>query len=309
VARTSSHSPRNILVLPSGGAFGVVSALFLAEIEDSLKTPTHLLFDEIWCSSVGSMIAALVSSKTVATHSPLSASEVVHFLKKSFSTPFHASRVLKNFEKILGIKCKLSDSLVPIRIVTAEVTRWHFSFIPRKTEIAILSGEKHAHLALVHAVRSSCSLPGIHRTQKLQLNQMDPSSAFGSFIDAGHILCGAQSVMNPILAVQSAQPELLLNPHARYFFVGNGWARSFHSSSLELIDIFPVDVELKPVLKKWSRTPLGVLAKQAGIRALYNLASIGAFPLKDLIQLASHTIQESQEFQNILRALEPRASH
>jgi hypothetical protein len=52
-----------ILVLPSGGAVGVIPATFLHEIELRTKKPIHEHFSEVWCSSVGAMTAAMLTTK------------------------------------------------------------------------------------------------------------------------------------------------------------------------------------------------------------------------------------------------------
>lgn len=73
----------NVLVLPAGGATAIISALLLEYIEDKTYKKIHTLYDEIWCSSAGSIVASLLSAPEKKNKS---AHEVINLLMKSLNS-------------------------------------------------------------------------------------------------------------------------------------------------------------------------------------------------------------------------------
>src|SRR4051812_4982366 len=120
-----------ILVLPSGGATGVISATMLAHLEKDTGRPIYQLFDGIAASSIGSMIGSLLVTPRMGdkenferTLPPMSAEEVVSFLENTFSTYHSAFRIRTKFKKYINKNVLMNKTLIPIYILSAEVISW-----------------------------------------------------------------------------------------------------------------------------------------------------------------------------------------
>lgn len=312
-----------ILILPSGGATGIIPATLLAKLEERTGTPVYKLFDEIWGSSIGAITAALLTTprnlmddKILSSPTqgdvgaePRSAAEVANFIEDTFLSCYRSANIRGIFSKLIGSSTRLKDTLIPIRILAAKVTDWWFGLMPKETEFVDFCQEKRGHLNLSEMVCASCTVPPVHRTQPVLLE----NGKYAHCLDAGHMFCGNQARMNPLGAFlkEFSQSIDLQNDTITIFFLGNGWvnlsATSYALRPLKLavtsdariqifensteIDefqgkkliparIFNIGVDLAPALEEWKETTLmGRMIKPFKNDAIdYNCAGIGFGP-------------------------------
>src|SRR5580698_4609165 len=100
-----------VLVLPSGGATAVISAALLEHIEEQTGKKTYHLFDEIWGSSAGAIIAGFAGKGVSAT-------KIVSFFEYQFSSFYKAYCIRQAVHARLG-SGSIADMHTPIRILTA----------------------------------------------------------------------------------------------------------------------------------------------------------------------------------------------
>jgi predicted acylesterase/phospholipase RssA len=157
-----------ILILPSGAATGIVTSTILSHLERDTGIPVYKHFDEIWCSSIGSVIAALLTTPNTATEPqksasefshrspPMSADEVSRFLEHSFSNLAQAISIRRRVKKYLPASILMRDTLIPLRILTAEVTQSSWVW-PLETRLKTFSSEGNGATSLGSVVASSAS--------------------------------------------------------------------------------------------------------------------------------------------------------
>ncbi|MFZ9595859.1 MAG: patatin-like phospholipase family protein [Bdellovibrionia bacterium] len=296
-----------ILILPSGGATGIIPAALLAALEQKTGRPTHLLFDEIWCSSIGSVIAALLTHPGFKrhSHSPLSAEEVTHFLISIFSSCRSALRIRETLRRAWPHLAdpQLKDTLIPMKILAAEVTkRW--GPWPKATQLKTFSTQETPQVNLLDAVSASCTVFPFH-WKLTQVHSL--TSPHGLYLDAGCEVC-TESCMNPFAVfgptLEAKAREL---PISLYFF-SNGWVRwdethRLHSGA-HPVRLFNLDTSLESIWKKWKKTTrLGRVMRPVNHpRILQNLTGAGALPPSLLIEHAQG-LTSAQAFRQVVDSL------
>ncbi len=311
-----------ILVLPSGGATGIIPATLLERLEKETARPVYKLFDEIWGSSIGAMTAALLttpknsldlqnnSESVSSANEPRSAAEVVQFIENIFSHYHRAAHLRGSFRSLIQTSAKLNETLIPIRILSAKVTEWRAGIVPKKTELAAFNKENDGDLSLSSITCGSCSNPPIHRTEPLHLG----NGEYSYCIDAGHEFCGSSSCMNPMFTFmkQFSRSIDLEHDTVSLFFLGNGWVNLHsswgtqgtvtiqgHDDQFISVNLFNVGVELTPAIQEWKRdtwTGWAFGSFQSNY-LLNNLAGIGAIPTRMMKRIAEDVAQNSFVFQ------------
>lgn len=336
-----------ILILPSGGATGIIPATLLAEMEEKTGRPIYKLFDEIWGSSIGAMTAALLttpkngvddrafSSSTYDDFGtePRSAAEVANFIENTFASTYRSANIRGIFSKLIGSSTQLKDTLIPIRILAAEVTDWWFGLMPKETELARFCRESSAELSLSQIACASCTVPPVHRTQPVLLG--DGKCSY--YLDAGHELCGNKACMNPLRAFLKPFSETidLKNDTITLFFLGNGWV-NFDSSSYGMkplkilinsdaklrifenttseeyqghplipVNMFNISVDLDPVLQEWKeKTWMGWMIRPFRSEMIdYNCAGMGFGPTLMMKKIAEDIASGNHTSSDVFQAM------
>jgi len=310
-----------ILVLPSGAATGIISSSILAQLELDIGIPVHQQFDEIWCSSIGSMIAALLttpkpssvrSSPQAPKPSPLSAAAVTDFLEHSFSNSVRALLIRGKFKKQLSAGALLGDTLIPLRVLSAEVTRFTGGLWPRETQFRNFHSKTDGQISLASVVSSSCTVFPLH---PLAESVRDVKGRRIYCIDAGCEVC-TESCMNP-LQQHFEEFSKSINPQqdrVAIYFISNGWVRLMASADgvsawggggTSHVKLFNIDVSLSPVIRGWQEgTRWGGLFKRLrNERVLNNLIGGGLIPLKTLKAEALKITQTSEAYKAMRASL------
>jgi hypothetical protein len=307
-AKSGLGKEYRVLVLPSGGATGIISAVSLVELERQTGRPIYQQFDEIWGSSIGAMMAALLTVPRHDRAEPKSASEVLEFLEQAFASCWRASGILKAFSKNIPLGFPLKDTKIPIRILSAEIKDWMSVFpIPSRTELKVFCPEREGGLPLPSLVCSSCVLPPIHWYEKI----VSASGEIFHYLDAGHEFCTEQC-MNPLYKNLEVFSKKINAQEDRVslFFLSNGWVRlpSWYTEMTPVEDnpelkvkLFNLDMDLSAALEVWRRDHW--FGKMLGCvespYILYNLAGIGLIPSSILKRHAQGVLQDSR----VLRAM------
>ena len=315
--KSSQAVEHRVLILPSGGGTGIVPAVILAEIEKEVGQPVRKLFSQIWCSSVGSITAALLTIGQTDVIDPLSASEVVEFLEKEFSCFTRAIRVRGALRKKIPLNCKLSDTQIPVSILAANVTEWSKLGWPLKTELQGFSREGYSGVSLPDLVCASCTVFPFHpRAEKVRLECLTQKEHLDHdiyCIDAGAEACTV-SEMNPLFYFlkefsKTVKPEDSIS----VFFISNGWVHLQNSwSPLSLaahagsgirpsqIKLINLDFNLTPVIDAWKQeTWVGRLVRpinDSNARIATNLAGAGILSVYRLKGEAEKKIREYRDF-------------
>ncbi len=315
-----------ILVLPSGGATGIISATVLNHLEKQSGKRIYELFDEVWGSSIGSMIGSMLLLPKPGSSDPWSASEVVDFLEEVFSKFYSASRIRTRFkQKIAGDNvipafC-MKDTLRPLRIVVAEVHGWNpwFQMIPQGTSLRSFSTETDPSVSLASVVCGSCSVSPVHRAERVEVAEGEVLFC----IDAG-CLVSDEPCMNPVVHLMNQFLEKI-DPEkdtVSLFFMSNGWVRlggnlfqmqgtvQFFGKQDQKIEgnLYNLDTTLDSVFGEWQatcRTGQGfrkVSNYFGGDLLLYNLAGAGCVPT-DLFKQKAEEIIQTPVFTEILERL------
>jgi hypothetical protein len=309
----------SILVLPSGGATGIIPATLLEELEKQTNKRVYELFDEIWGSSIGAMMATLLTVpkdiQNVPSHSegdmlvgePRTAAEVVQFIEDSFSHYYSAVRIRGSFRSLIPSSATLKDTKIPIRILSAKITDWHGNIIPKKTELKGFCKDNDGHLSLASIACGSCSLSPVYRTEPLNLGDGE----YAYCIDAGHEFCGSDCCMNP-MSYFMQQFSSLFDPKRdtiSIFFLSNGWVTleespitmKGHSQDIP-VKLFNVNVDLESVFKDWKQDTWTGWALKSVNKSYYleNLAGLGAVPTSMMKKVAKQVVKTSPVFQRMV---------
>lgn len=326
-----------ILVLPSGGATGVISAAMLEHIENETGTSINHLFDEIWCSSVGSVIAGLLS-----THSKQSAHEVVEFIEKNFSTLYKSYHLRETIKNELNQET-IARTQIPLRILTAraqtidEKTEW----LPFDFSSDGAGKCSDNQLSLVDIIKASCTVyPYLyHHPIKIISNNEKLEC-----IDPGSLCCQTCIVEPTAYFLKQLLDRLENQDSAQIFFLANGFTQSldydevhdvlqkkleqdefaiyYHENSfsgqqqkrIEVINIPAIisfDEFFANYLKKAS---LAIKAMLVGLRLIFdkvvgkentlpNLLAAGAIPVKELKNKSADIIQNSKNLKAMIALL------
>jgi len=312
-----------ILVLPSGGATGLIPATFLVELERRTGKPVYQLFDEIWGSSIGAMIASLltVPADGVVDGSapPKTALEVQEFIEQVFSSYWRAARILKEFRKSVPKDLKLKDTKIPVRILSAEVKAWRCGgllHIPSKTALKSFCQQDCGNLSLSSIACSSCVIPPVHRYEVVALENGECMHC----LDAGHEYCGKETEMNPLFFMmeQFSREIQVEKDTLSVFFLSNGWIRLHpswgshhwvdmpgHNGSTVRVNLFNLDVDLNPAIEQWKNQKWygKILTRLSSKNTLDNLAGIGTLPRTILKQHAEQILQNSDVFHEMVEFL------
>lgn len=315
---TETHvKPKNyrILVLPSGGATGILSSSLLTELEKEVGTPIYQHFDEIWCSSIGSVIAAMLTTKKAEGGGVMPAAEVTEFLERTFSSFARAIGIRDKFKKKIPASILMRDTLIPIRILCAEVTRFTWGW-PTQTRLRSFSSEEDGAVSLASAVASSCTVFPIHARAE-PLRTSDGKIIY--CVDAGCQVC-TERCMNP-LERHFQEFSKKIDPRqdsVAIYFISNGWVRLDPSRcsdpSITLsrgdgeaiqVKLFNIDVSLSSVLGKWEKNSRwgGLLKKIKSQHVLSNLAGAGVIPSPYLRAEVLDLVKNSQPYRAMLKTL------
>lgn len=201
-----------ILVLPSGAATAVISATLLQHLEEKTGQSVNKMFDEIWCSSAGSIIAALVTKKS----QPIKAQAVVEFFNNNFANYCKAYRIFDALKKIVGAHTPLSNTAIPLRILTSIVDPSFTQGIlaPKKWKLYDFSSDgaggcDNSQIPLCSAVKGSCTVyPYLFlQPEKIKIHKKE----YVYCIDSGSLICNPP-VTDPTAyfleqALQRLKPE------------------------------------------------------------------------------------------------------
>jgi hypothetical protein len=308
-----------ILVLPSGGATGIIPATVLVELELQTGKPVHSHFHEIWSSSIGSMIASQLTAPSQDEYAvPKTALEVQQFLEKVFSSYWRASGILKEFKSSIPSETELKDTIIPVRILSAEIKSWWcggYVPIPSKTEFKSFSQQESGNLSLSSLACGSCVVPPVNWYEPVKLENGETSY----IIDAGHEFCSAQC-MNPLFEMMKefSKNINLEQDTVSLFFLSNGWVRMHPSWGSEgwvdmpgadgtnvRVHLFNVDIDLKPALEEWKRETWhgSLLGRVDHEYTLLNLAGIGAVPSQILKKQSENVLKDSIVFNSMIQKL------
>lgn len=215
-----------VLNLPGGGAAGVTTLVVLAQLEQDLEMPTYKIFDEIWGASIGSLIAALLTTKR-GDEEPLSAQDLLELLEEDVFNgylPFGPKVI--GYAQALGIfnfiranlasNPSIASTLIPIQILTAEIVSWKKNIVAKDVNHCFIKssdrGVDGAAISLSDTVCASCNVLGFfyHLTQDIE--GLEPHRCFRD--------SGLNGPMNPC----QMRPQPFSDAHAStLYFLGNGW--------------------------------------------------------------------------------------
>ncbi len=309
---------KRILVLPGGGAAGIISIRVLQSLENQLERPTSHFFDEIWASSVGSMIAAYLTEpiSEEGSHQVRTAQQVGQLIRESFSGPWNALGSLSRLKREIHPRVTLANTVIPLKIITAKINS-HSNvsrskkiglsnpFLSFKTESIGLDRDSFSHVSLVDAVFASCSVYPIFRPHRLSLRGEDQLQGEGLdtdrsilCIDAGCVQC-SDPILNPTrfflreLISRGARPL----SEVQIFFISNGWAR-WKDEVPKGVEVFNFDLDLFP----WFNL-LG--SNQVGQFIAANCLGAGLVPSSFLDSVAKSSIYGKNwgVFQSMVREL------
>ena len=324
----SSHAKNyRILVLPSGGATGIIPVTLLTHLEQVTQKPTYQHFDEIWSSSIGAMTAALLTTpQPDRSGAPLSAQEVSGFIEKTFSQYHSVLGIRGQFRTLLPSDMTLGQTLIPIRVMSAEVLSWYTQCWPRETRLKEFSRDSHSEVLLSSIACSSCTVFPFHPTaEKVKIDD----DCTLHCIDAGSEVCSSCS-MNPLFHLVKQFSESIdpTQDQVSVYFLSNGWVRMHPSwgtmgtvripisdAKMLPVTLFNIDVELDSAFQEWKNTTLsGKSFKSAAdffpsINSPYlleNLAGFGAIPTSLLKDRANHVIRESAPFRTMVEQMSPQ---
>ncbi|MEO5970187.1 MAG: hypothetical protein ABIQ95_09695 [Bdellovibrionia bacterium] len=314
-----------ILVLPSGAATGIVSSTILAQLERDTGIPIYQHFDEIWSSSIGSMIAALLTTPKKKSGGrsllPMTATEVTEFLESSFSSWSQAIRVRGKFKKQLPALARMRDTFIPLRVLSAEVVG--FSWIwPLKTRFRSFTSAKDGDLSLASVVASSCTVFPLHPFAE---PVGDSEGQVIYCIDAGCEVC-TESCMNPLLQhfpdlVKDIDPKV---DSVDIYFISNGWVRLDSSWSPSkkgkilsaggksvILRLFNIDVNLSSTFQKWQkgRRVGGVFDKFKSEHIFYNLVGGGIISSAPFKIEAAKISENSESYKSMLESLRRKSEN
>lgn len=246
---------RKILVLPGGGATGVTTIRVLEVLEERLGRPIYQLFDEIWAASVGAMMAGYLTEPGVNAGQARSAKQVGAILRESFAHPWAAWHCLDRLQNEISPKVSLSDTLIPLKILTAQVK----NFPKRKSPIfgkfetlaVSLDREKTGHLTLIEAVRASCSVYPVIRAQPLVLDPLYKETSF--CIDSGCRVCTSPTLDPTQVFFKDGLSE---KGSIQIYFISNGWTRCKLTSAGQL-EVMNFDLDLWPQFQRLGSSRLG----------------------------------------------------
>jgi patatin-like phospholipase/acyl hydrolase len=222
----STHSKDyKILSIPAGGASGIISAILLKHIEDETNRNTAELFDEIWGSSAGSIIAGLVS---LPKNQRKKAEEVVNFFEETFSTIYSAYSIREKFKSIVG-NSLLKNSSVPIRVLTGSA----FNTKENKWNLYGFDSYNNCNLALAEVVGASCTVyPYLYLwPYKINLSESEPSY----FIDAGSLCCELATPDPTAFFLKQFLKTMCKNDTLTVYFLPNTFTQS-----IDYADVFKV---------------------------------------------------------------------
>lgn len=324
-----------ILVLPSGGATGIIPATLLARLEAETGQPVYKLFDEIWGSSIGAMTAALLttprgnpdvdrsknnsltqSARPLPLDKPRSAAEIVEFIEDTFAKYHRAAAIRKRFRQLIHPETSLKETLIPIRILSGEIKKWwgRGCIIPKKIELRSFCTDQDGDLSLLSIACGSCTLPPVHRAEPLDLG----NNNYSYFIDAGHELvelCGSLPCMNPMFNFMkdfSSTIDLQVDT-VSLFFLSNGWVNLHPNWGTEgqvrmqdkndewtvPVHLFNVAVDLAPAIQEWhqkTRTGRAWSPFKNYPKIINNLAGIGAVHTPIMKKIAEDVAKNSPVF-------------
>ncbi len=340
---------RHILILPSGGATGIIPLTVLTHLEQTLKVPIYVLFDEIWSSSVGSIIGSLLTLPqqslnlqqwpttqqpngrplhplaiphpiNASTDGPLSARNVSLWVKNVFSTYSNAWKVKRFFKKLVQKEILFQQTLIPLRVLAAEVIDWKGGFYPAKTQLKKFSTDQDGSLSLSEVVSGSCSVFPLHpRVECIHALQKNCSWSIDSYcLDAGSDVC-TESCMNPLwtfldsyLQFRTAQEEAAAgssNDSLVLYFMSTGWVRlpenqdyyqqrffSHHPGKEVKVEIYNLDIDLSALIQEWQESSwIGTGIKHFCNREnlIYNLLGAGTLSMDQLITETQNKINAS----------------
>ncbi len=280
-----SQSKKRILVLPGGGATGITSIRVLQALEEKLARPITHLFDEIWASSVGSMIAAYLTEPLRPSNGVRTADQVGQLIRESFAGPWNALGSLQRLKKEIHPGVTLNDTVIPLKIMTAKI----FGRLQRgnflrdlRTEAIGLEREAFGSVSLVDAVAASSSVHPFFSPQRLRIQR--ENEEWVECIDAGCVQC-SEPALDPtrlFLNEMSSRGSIPENG-VQIFFISNGWAR-WKCAIPEGVEVFNFDLDYLSWLESAG-------TRSTGHFIATNLLGIGLAPPSFLDSLARDSLE------------------
>lgn len=173
MGKTSINSPFYVLSLDGGGSLGVYTLGVLTEIEKMLKKPLHEVFDLVYGTSTGAIIASLIAlGKNQETIKELYFSLAPDVMKRRFAST-RTTSLKRHASKIFGNK-EFTDFLVNVGIVcTNTETSAPLVF---KSDLKQADGRKDSFqpgfgVSIAEAVTASCAARPYFKKQTIETTQ------------------------------------------------------------------------------------------------------------------------------------------
>jgi hypothetical protein len=215
-----------ILVLPSGGAAAIVSAVVLEQLEKQTKLPVHQLFHEIWGASAGALIGGLL---TAPSSSCQRASDVVHFFERQFGSYYHAYRIRTEARIALG-NARIQDTRIPLRILTAvskdsNPYNWHLYDVSSDGKGSC----SDTTLSLADVVAASCTVYPVPHYAPMSLREHGQSLYA---IDPGCECCSMSTLDPSAYFLEQWLHHLHTDDTLTLFFVANAFTSSLDAEAM-----------------------------------------------------------------------------
>jgi hypothetical protein len=328
-----------ILVLPSGGATGIIPARLLEQIEQEVAAPVYTLFDEIWGCSAGAITASLL------VH-PMPARSIVQFFEHNFSHYYRAYAVPGAVQTILQRK-RLQDALAPVRIVTAAYEGNEKQWIPYDFSSDGAGASRDTTLSLARVVAASCCVyPYLYR-EPIHIASSDGESRL--CIDPASLCC-QQPIADPTAYFLSQWlPRLSAEDTMTIYFLANAFIDSLerdeirhvlsnyaHNRSYAIRDVdgsfscevrnqieivnVPFFFSAQEMVDRYLKTSSPIAALWVTILrktvacfvgkddADANILATGTIPIWELKKSAAYVIHRSENFRMMVRDLKQKVA-
>ncbi len=286
----------NIIVVPGGGATGIISIRILEELERRTGMKVSELFQRAWGASIGAMI---LTDLTVPVEGPngkqtvKSAAEVAQFIRKSFRNPFKALKSISKFQRRIGKRARMRDTVIPVNFLFAKIRDYSpdASWLGQselRTEHVGFGSETHGGASVAKVAAVSATVYPIFRPVRVRC---PCTKEVMHGIDAGSDAC-SWPTMNPTDHFL-AEYQRMMQPGdtATLYFISNGWTRDGRGMDGKPYPIAPgiefvnFDVDLNSIMNMFG---------QRGQWYVANLMGAGLFP-NSLDRAAKTAIRQHED--------------
>jgi hypothetical protein len=330
----SAAEEYSILVLPSGGATGIVPAMVLQNIEQRVGISLTEVIDEIWCSSVGAITTA-----AILEHNSDYAVQKLETKFGSYRSAYNARDVT---DALTNPSLTLGQTPITVRILTAAsksgTSPWNaYDFSSDGTgKCADIT------VTLADAVKASCTVyPYLYRSPVKITTATTPLYA----IDPGSLECEEPMVdPTPYFLLQQLK-QLKQHKKTTLYFLGNAFTPSVDPEELVSIcastagtykiydqensfsgenDIqlsivsIPMLISCEEIMERYlknasfiervtTKAIRAVFERTVGNQyALANMLAAAVLPVEELKKDATTIIKYSNNLQGMIRALKKK---